>query len=87
MGRVSRRYPMPLRLAWDSLWPTRASSGSRYMQPHHQAVPGGAAASRQVVVHHTEVVEGDMGELRAAGALTHGPDAGRRRGQALVHPE
>lgn len=53
----------------------------------HQAVPGGAVASRQVVVHHTEVVEGDMGELWAAGALTHGPDAGRRRGQALVHPD
>src|SRR5947209_2219217 len=53
----------------------------------HQAVPGGAAASRQVVVHHTEVVEGNMGELRAAGALTQGPDPGRRRGQALVHPD
>jgi len=49
-----------------------------------QAVPGGPAAAIQVVPYHAEVVESDMGELRAAGALAHRPYAGRGRGQVLI---
>jgi len=36
-------------------------------------------------MHHAEVVEGDVRELRAARALTHRPHSGRRGGQMFIH--
>jgi hypothetical protein len=49
-----------------------------------QPAAGGPAAAGQVVMHHLEVVEGRMGELGAARAVSHRPHAGRGGGQVLV---
>jgi hypothetical protein len=71
---------MPICLASVSLNPTRASSGlmkTQYGTRRPRVV-------REVVAHDPEVVEGRMGELRAAGALAHRPDPGHRRLEPLV---
>lgn len=41
-------------------------------------------AARQVGMHHAEIVQADVGELRAAGNFADGPNAGCRRLKALV---
>src|SRR6201989_3162757 len=40
------------------------------------AAGGGAIGSCEVVADGAEVVEGDVGEVRGAGAVAHSPDAG-----------
>jgi hypothetical protein len=43
----------------------------------HEPIARAALSSGQVVPDDPEVVAGDVSELRAAGAVPHGPDAGR----------
>src|SRR5580704_11831334 len=45
---------------------------------------GGAVSSGEVVPYGAEVVEGDVGEERRAGAVAHGPDAGEGGLEAVV---
>ncbi len=50
----------------------------------HEAALRAAAAAREIVADDAEIVEGGVGELRAAGALADGPDIGGRGLQAVV---
>ena len=49
-----------------------------------EPVARGATPAGQIVPDDPKVVEGDVGELGAAGALAHRPDIGRRGLQAVV---
>ena len=40
-------------------------------------------AAKQIVSHHTEIVEGDVREVRTARAIADRPNSGGRRFQAL----
>ena len=42
----------------------------------NQSIAGGPHLSREIVAHHSEVVERYVRELWATGALAHGPDSG-----------
>ena len=48
------------------------------------AAGGGAVGSGEVVAHGAEVVEGDVGEVGRAGAVSHGPDARGGGFEAIV---
>jgi hypothetical protein len=50
----------------------------------HEPIARAALFSGQVVPDDAEVVPGDMSELRAAGAVTHGPHVGRGGLQPLI---
>src|SRR2546426_7932607 len=50
----------------------------------YEPVARRTVASVQVVADHTEIVEGDVRELRAARAITHRPNARRSGLQTLV---
>ena len=41
-------------------------------------------AAQDIIAHDAEVIEGNMGEMRAASTVTHRPDIGRRCFKALV---
>src|SRR6266852_2016823 len=51
----------------------------------YEPIAGRAAAAVQVVADDSKVVECDVRELRAPGAIAHGPNARCRRLQPLVH--
>src|SRR5262245_29024499 len=52
----------------------------------HQAIARAARSPGQVVPDNPEVIAGNVRELRAAGAIPHGPDFGRGGFQPVVDP-
>ncbi len=86
IGRLATRVGMPFCFASPSDRPT---TGEGRFGEHHvgyQPVAGPAVPAGHVVPDDPEVVDRDVGELGAARALADGPDAGRVRFEALVHP-
>src|SRR4029077_10812472 len=51
----------------------------------HQTILSRAIAAVEVVMHDAEIVESDMGKLRAAGAIAHRPDMVGGSLPSLVH--
>src|SRR5262249_8937522 len=83
IGNLATRIPTPSRCASRSLKPTCASCGSVNMQ-YGTSRPRAFVSSSQVLPNNAEIIAGYMGELRAAGTISHRPHTGSASLQPIV---
>ncbi len=85
IGSLARRYATPLIAGLPFAQPDTGQlrigeQAERHLPPGRHAVPAG-----EVVQHHAEVVDADMREVRAAGAVAYRPDVLCRGLEPLVY--
>ena len=84
IGSVATRTSMPRRLGVAFVQADPGERRVREQAEGDEPVARGPVASRQVVADDPKIIEGDVGELGAAGALADRPDIGRGGLQAVV---